>query len=585
MANLAERPEIPGRAILGLVVALAFTLWWRGHTFGPTIRDLLGFAPWPVVRGESEPLDCDEAAYAYMGRRMLDGDRLYADLSENKPPLGYWIYELAVALGGPNELAIRLLPIPFVLATVAMTWWIGLRLGGTMAAVLSAVLVGLLSTDPYLYGNGAQLEQPINCFALASLAAAIEAGLVPRRRGAWLLLAGIAVGLATLVKQVAVLHLAVQGVAVMAMPRGAGGGRGAGTPRSLGLLMAGFAGTLAVAAAILWARGVMGAAADDIIRHGRALATDIPPDPNAPSPLFRWLTGNADPSGALPPPFGSTDYLVWWGRGSWPIWLAAVPSMAWLTFGRSSFGRRLVVAWTASCLVQVVAPGLYWAHYYLLPVPGLALSVALTMGDLAAVGWRTRRSIAALAALSAAVVGFSVIQARDYLLVPPEELTIRYKGGRQWVELRKLGRLLADRTDDWGDPKLHVWGWQSPLLFYSGLDSASRHFFTNNLMREFADRSHPVVSPRIDELMGDLGEHRPEIVLAAYPPFPALREFLGEGYLPSNLFPIAPDGRGLWVRKDRWAEFQFEAGRLSRSVRRPGSPPRGSPRSVPGASP
>ena len=37
---------------------------------------------------------------------------MYRDLTENKPPLGYWLYALGVALGGYNELAIRLLPDP-----------------------------------------------------------------------------------------------------------------------------------------------------------------------------------------------------------------------------------------------------------------------------------------------------------------------------------------------------------------------------------------------------------------------------------------------------------------------------------------
>ncbi|HRK15422.1 MAG TPA: hypothetical protein PK490_14165, partial [Prosthecobacter sp.] len=42
----------------------------------------------------------------------------------------------------------------------------------------------------------------------------------------------------------------------------------------------------------------------------------------APPFLVRWITGNADPDGELPPPFGTTDYLVWWGTGSWPLWVA-----------------------------------------------------------------------------------------------------------------------------------------------------------------------------------------------------------------------------------------------------------------------
>ena len=36
--------------------------------------------------GASEPLDCDEAAYAYIGHRILRGDVMYRDLTENKPP-------------------------------------------------------------------------------------------------------------------------------------------------------------------------------------------------------------------------------------------------------------------------------------------------------------------------------------------------------------------------------------------------------------------------------------------------------------------------------------------------------------------
>ena len=55
------------------------------------------------------------------------------------------------------------------------------------------------------------------------------------------------------------------------------------------------------------------AAYDDIFHYGRALATDTLPEPNAPPGFIRWITGNADPTGRLPWPFGTTNYLVWWG--------------------------------------------------------------------------------------------------------------------------------------------------------------------------------------------------------------------------------------------------------------------------------
>ena len=45
-------------ALLGILV---FNVWWRCHTIGPALKVRYGLAPWPVVRGESEPLDCDES--------------------------------------------------------------------------------------------------------------------------------------------------------------------------------------------------------------------------------------------------------------------------------------------------------------------------------------------------------------------------------------------------------------------------------------------------------------------------------------------------------------------------------------------
>ena len=79
----------------------------RPHIWTALARRDSGSRLWPAAVGASEPLDCDEAAYAYIGHRILRGDVMYRDLTENKPPLGYWLYTLAVALGGYSELAIR----------------------------------------------------------------------------------------------------------------------------------------------------------------------------------------------------------------------------------------------------------------------------------------------------------------------------------------------------------------------------------------------------------------------------------------------------------------------------------------------
>ncbi len=547
--------------ILSLFIIVAFAAWWRGHTVAPAIQKAFGTAPWPVVRGSIEPLDCDEAAYGYMGRRLLEGDLLYQDLSENKPPLGYWLYATAEAIGGPSELTIRLMPIAFVLPTVALIWWIGLRLGGPLSAVLGGLLYAILSCDPFIYGNGSQLNLQVNLFATASLAAFIASRESTDAQRLWLVLSGMMIGLATLVKQISVIYLVILIPALLIPTSQAQENRSRWQRLKLiSIHLLGFLGPIGLTGILLALQGNLWVAVDDIVTFGKALATDLEPGPdNQPTPL-RWLTGRADPNGELPPPFGTTDYVVWWAKGSWPIWLIMPGVLIWLLVSQPRAERSLIVAWLGCSLIQVILPGLYWVHYYLLLGPAAALGIGLTVGDLGQSlirrGIRLTNLVPGIF-LIAGIGGLVFLQTTSYLLVPSEELTIRHKGGRQWVAYRNLAEEIKARTQTLDDPELLVWGWQSPLLFYSGLDAPSRHHFTNDLMREHAtDPNHPVVGPRVRELLKDLDQRRPELVLAGYEPFPALHDWLKAHYRPSQLVGFAPDGRGLWVRQDYWSAFE-----------------------------
>jgi 4-amino-4-deoxy-L-arabinose transferase-like glycosyltransferase len=546
-------------AYVGLAAILILDVWWRCHTIGPTIRAGLGIDLYPVTGAEAEPLDCDEAVYAFMGQRITRGSVLYRDMTENKPPAGYWAYALAVGLGGASETTVRLMPVPLVLATIALVWWLGLRLRGPGTACVGALSYAIVSADPFLYANGANMEHILNLAAVGSLAFLVAGW---ERGGRWrLVAAGACLGAASLVKQVAVIHGPIYAAALLGR-RSAPYGVRTWRDRVLDVaaLTAGFLGVVALAAIVLIAQGAGRAAYDDVVRYGAASATDIPVDPKAPPALVRWVTGNADPEGRLPPPFGTTNYLVWWGQGSWPFWLAAAPALVWLAFGPGATAtRRLVAAWTLSAWVQVALPRHFWAHYYLLPVPGMAVAVAVLLCDLIQVARSGKRRVAAslgAAAVAAALVGTAIIQCREYLGVAPEELTIRHKGGRQWVVLRGLGRELARRSGGFARPTLFIWGWQSPLYFYSGLQPVTPQLFADDLIRAHAGSDHPLIRPRVERMMSDLRADPPALVFAGYVPFPALRAFLSENYLPSRLAPVAPDGRGLWVLKRDFGAFE-----------------------------
>jgi 4-amino-4-deoxy-L-arabinose transferase-like glycosyltransferase len=548
-----------GWSRVALLAVLIFDVWWRCHTVGPTLRSWIGVNFYPVAGAQAEPLDCDEAIYAYMGKRITRGAVMYRDMTENKPPGGYWFYAAAVAIGGANELTVRLMPIPFVLATIVLVWWMALRMRGPACAVVAAMSYAVLSTDPFLFGNGANMEHMINLASTAALALLVSTW---DSRGRWraLILAGACLGLAVLIKQVVLIQGLVC-VAALLLRRGSletedGHGLGLhGRLREVAAFGIGCALVWAVSAMVLVVQGGWTPSIDDVYRYARASATDIPADPKAPSLVVRWLTGNADPSGELPWPFGSTSYLVWWGSGSWPFWVASLPALVWLACGPDSRGpRRLVAAWTLAAWVEVVLPRHFWQHYYLLPLPGMAVAVAVFLGDLivdarARAGRRVLR-VATAFGVSAALCATAVIQVNEYLRVPPEQLTIRDKGGRQWVALREIGREIGVRSQSLPHPTLFIWGWQSPLFFYSGLEPVTPQLFTDDLIKAYAGKDHPLIRPRVDRMMRDLRANPPTLIFTGYPPFPALRELLNDKYLPSQL------ARGLWVEKSHFGEFE-----------------------------
>ncbi len=555
-------------SILALAFLMVLTVWYRGHTLGPWLTERVGFPLWPVSIGQVEPLDCDEALYAYIGHRINQGDRLYVDLTENKPPVGYWLYAGTVALGGLDERTIRMMPIPLVLLTLSLIWWVVDRLAGPLGAFLAGWVFLLTSTDPYVFGNGANMEHALNLLSVAALAMLIGRRGVHGRIGP--LVAGILLGLAILIKQMMVVHLAVA-VMALTLPGLVPGGFRCRIGAVLWLAI-GVALPCASTAFWLGINGSGSAAFQDIVGFGAAIATDLPPAESAPPGWYRWLTGNADPEGDLPWPFGRTDYLVWWGAGCWPIWailpLATIAlvigdrvgNVGSSTYSVGSGDRSLVAAWSLAAASEVILPGQYWQHYYLLLAPFAGLCLGVLGGDLTrgVVSKTNRLGVRLLSGFLLVVVlgttlATTIIQCRDYLGVPAEQLTKRYKGGGQWIALRLDGASLESQTQDWPERRLFVWGWQSPLYVYGSFEHVTPLVFVNDLVRDFADREHPQVTPRLRQTLEDLRADPPEIVFCGYPPFPDLWDWLKRSYRPPSnprFAHVPSNGIGYWVRRD-----------------------------------
>ncbi|HEU5115433.1 MAG TPA: hypothetical protein VFT74_02035, partial [Isosphaeraceae bacterium] len=189
--------------------------------------------------------------------------------------------------------------------------------------------------------------------------------------------------------------------------------------------------------------------------------------------------------------------------------------------------------------------------------PGVGLVFGVGMAECAS--WMTRRfrerrflsalagSVLSVGFLTAAVA-LVAIQVRTYLLVPPEGLT-RYKSGLQWVADRQIGQALAPRAAVWDHPTLYVWGWQSPLYFYSGMDCPTRHFFPNDWILGQVGKRNPLVDRFLAETMHDLKANPPNLIFLGTRPFPELGNFVQERYVPSRLLEEGPFPL-LWVRRE-----------------------------------
>ena len=268
----ASGSESPKRwSIVILVVLLVASLWYRAHTFAPTIAAASGLSLWPAASRRVRAARLRRGSLCLHRPPHASGRRDVPRPDREQAPPGLLALCVAVAIGGYNELSIRLLPIPAVLLSIALVWWIGWRLDGSLAACLAAGLFVVLSTDPYLFGNGSNMEHFMNLFSVASLALLILAWSRHRR---WpIVAAGVCLGAATLVKQVAILPALVYFAALALRRRGdtSDHERPAWRERVGDIIALGLGLMLAVglAAGILLAQGAGAAAYEDIMQYGR----------------------------------------------------------------------------------------------------------------------------------------------------------------------------------------------------------------------------------------------------------------------------------------------------------------------------
>lgn len=452
------------------------------------------------------PLETDECNYAYIGARLLEGDRLYEDVWDHQPPGVFVMFAGVTAVLGQSQMVFRWVAVSFSLASLALLYVIVRRNHGMFPAWLATAVFAVTSSDPGMAGEGCNREIYMNAFALGALAMLTRGNGLRDRH---LLIAGLLLGLSSTFKTVIAaqwLFLLIWAIACRWKPDR----RVRGIVQTVAWMSAG--------PILMWAGVFLYFAAT-----GR---WDVFIDA-----AFRFNISYAGLDEGFFDRYGgflSQKFRVF--DSAKPLWIVsagAVPALLLLARRRLVKADGAYIAYALGSFQAVCLPRLYWPHYYYLLLPPMILLCAALIGSLKErVSSRTGLGIVTAVAITW-VGSLLVYQYHYYLGLEPLQITAhRYDYRQQWA--RAQGYRVGELTDP--DDTVFVWGKDAGIYYYSGRRCASRYTMVGALAEHV-----PGSRRRRQTLLQELESNRPRLVLLVEPEFDELRQFLQKNYVFAGL--------------------------------------------------
>ena len=278
----------------------------------------------------------DEAGYATTAWLMAHGKVLFLTTWNNKPPLLFWLYQLALGIFGPREFGLHLLATVAEVAALVGTWRLATQHLSPRRVWVATLVTAFLISTPILNGDLALPEDFLIGFTVWGMVAMTAALRAPGRHRALRLVAvaGVLFGCGCLIQQTVLADLGAALLLLLVAGR-----------RGWGLVMAASA---AVVAAAVLAPFVAAAGLHNVVFFlvtSYSSYTISTLHPSFWSVLPRLLAGVLLVVGALLVRRWPTERLLPW------VWLAAL-------------------------LVAYVIPNRAYLHFLLPAVPAAALLAA-----------------------------------------------------------------------------------------------------------------------------------------------------------------------------------------------------------------
>lgn len=301
------------------------------------------------------PLGYDQGVFASNGAVVANGGVPYRDAWDLKGPLTFYVMAALQMLFGSNAWGVRVVDVGLALLTA---WLLRRRLLPLTGA--AAALAGAASWPIFVawmtYDESAQFDMWVGVAMLGStFMVARQDGYRTRD----LVIAGVLIGLASLVKPFYAGFLVVPGVVILMQRRGAA----RASARDVGALVLGWAAPVAAALALLWWQGALRDTLDVYILYSlRVYATDTSwaryPSTSPIWVRIQGLTTYLTTMAALIAPMIAGVVVLWRRRR-----VLAVAMSSWLVIG----------------VGLVVLQGKFWPYHWSIIYPAVPFLVVLAL--------------------------------------------------------------------------------------------------------------------------------------------------------------------------------------------------------------
>jgi len=449
-------------------------------------------------------IDTDEAGHGVCARELLRGGTLYIDYADNKPPLLYWMYTGILWLGNQSTLAVHWFTILWILLGACGLWNMvstvsGVPDHGRWAAVAYIVGSSVYLPNDMLASNGEQLMNPFLIIAvwalwirgpsftrgLVSGIAACAGGLCYQK--GWIVIPLIVIWV--LYDQVIRTKSYRSGCAFI-------------SGHILGVLS-----LILVVSAILISTGSLSEGIRwNFISNSRYIRTGVG--------LLSFSLEDSQPHGTVRIIFYTLANVL----PFWIIW-SGLRTTDSVDLKRRSFQQFLLV-WGGLSFLALSLGGRYYGHYFLQIVPSWSALFGLHMpAALHRFSGRNRRKLV-----------YAGIPLMGLLLFSYVWLSI---GGLE--SQKPILKNVADHARNNTDPheRIFVWGYASPVYYYSQRQPASRFVYPQSLAGYVPGNPYS---------MNQETDFRPFI---AWENWPLLIEDLSRKK-PAYIYDFAPTGFHYW---------------------------------------